>query len=207
MGRRRIRLATCLVLALVARVAGAVDAQPLGITAVPLSNPAPVTGEWAVYLDGYIDSGATGRLAEFMQREGIRHALVFLNSPGGSLLAAMDLGRLLRTHGFDTSVGRRAPDGRQPDAGVCYSACPFAYAGGVRRSLLPGSTIGVHQPRNLTPVTDPRAFDRRVSADAQDYLHDMGVSPGLATLMSQAPHDAIRLVGRGEAEQLALVND
>ena len=195
------------VLALVARVAGAADAQPLGITAVPLSHPQRANHQWAVYLDGYIDSGATDRLAGLMRREGIRQALVFLNSPGGSLLAAMDLGRLLRMHGFDTNVGRRALDGGEPGAGVCYSACPFAFAGGVRRSLLPGSALGVHEPRNRTPVVDSQAFERRVAVDATAYLEGMGVSPVLATFMAQAPHDTIRLVSRGEAERLALVND
>lgn len=207
MGRRRTLLAAGLVLALVARVAGAIDAGPLSITAVPPADPQPASHPWAVYLDGYIDPGAAGRLAGLMQRAGIRHAVVFLNSPGGSLLAAMDLGRLLRAGGFDTNVGRRAPDGREPEAGVCYSSCPFAYAGGVRRSLLRGSALGVHRPRNLTPVVDPQAFERRVSADATDYLEGMGVNPVLASIMAQAPHDAIRLVGRGEAERLALVND
>jgi hypothetical protein len=158
-----------------------------------------------VYLDGPFEAGAEQRLADFVEQQHIEHADVYFNSPGGSLLAGMALGRLLREHGFATDVGRRTADPRRPSDGVCYSACPFAFAGGVRRSLREGSALGVHPAANRVPVPDRSAFERRVAADARDYLVTMGVSPALYDLMAQVPTAGIRLLTREEAESLRLV--
>jgi len=202
--RTRNRLAAAL-LAL-APAAGAVVPEHLGITVIQPAAGTTPTRSWTIYLDGYIDPGAADRLAAVVGSQRIGRATVYLNSPGGSLIAGMSVGRLLRAHRFDTSVGRRAADPLRPGHGVCYSACPFAYAGGVRRSLLDGSVLGVHLAANRVPVPDQQAFDLRVAEDATHYLREMGVSPGLVTVMDQAPHGAIRLLSYDEAEQLRLVS-
>jgi len=92
-----------------------------------------------------------------------------------------------------------------PGAGRCYSACPFAYAGGVGRSLEPGSTLGVHRAENRVPVPDESAFQEVVADQVTGYLSEMGVSAGLLTIMSEVPHDSIRELTLEEAERLELV--
>ena len=179
----------------------------LTIAAVPLGAGTSGRGpeHWAVYLDGEFDQAAPARLARIVVEQQISQASVYFNSPGGSLVAAMMIGRLLREHGFSTHVGRRAADPRKPGSGVCYSACPFAYAGGVRRSFEPGSILGVHRARNRVPVTDEGNFQDVVSAQAEDYLAEMGVSRDLASIMAAAPHDSIRYITLQEAGRLRLV--
>jgi hypothetical protein len=167
---------------------------------------APVDDRWIIYLEGFIDSGASARLAGLFNRRQIDRAIVFFNSPGGHLVEAMGVGRLLRQKGFDTDVGGRAPDSVLARPGVCYSACPFAYAGGVHRSLEPGSTLGVHRAANKVPVPDEGAFQGVVSDQAAGYLADMGVSRDLLAIMSEVPHDSIRELTRQEAEQVGLLN-
>lgn len=161
---------------------------------------------WLLYLDGMIEPGADRRLAEFVKEQRISRADVYLDSPGGSLLAGMAIGRVLREHGFDTHVGKRTSDAMRPDDGVCYSACPFAFAGGVRRSLRGDSVLGVHRARNRVPVADDAAFDRRVRADAIEYLIEMGVRPDLVEIMQAVPPGGIRVLTRQEAMELRLVN-
>jgi len=161
---------------------------------------------WMLYLDGFIEVGADRRLARFVDQQGIAQADVYFNSPGGSLIAGMAIGRFLRDRGFDTHVGTRTSDAGRPAEGVCYSACPFAYAGGVRRSLRKGSVLGVHRARNRVPVADEEAFERLVQADATRYLVEMSVSPALVEFMQAVPPGGIRVLTRGEATAFRLVN-
>lgn len=168
-----------------------------------VASPGPT---WLLYLDGFIDSDAAARLAAVIERERVGTATVYFNSPGGKLVAAMAVGRLVRSHGFSTVVGVRTADVRRPAAGTCLSACPFALAGGVRRSMLDGSEIGVHLAANSVPVPDEVAFQRRVQQDAGAYLESMGIDAGLLALMSRASHDAIRPLTPQEAVRLRLVN-
>jgi hypothetical protein len=132
---------------------------------------------------------------------------VYFNSPGGSLLEGMAIGRVLRARGFETHVGARASDAGRPTHGVCYSACPFAFAGGAERYLEEGSVLGVHRAENRVPVPDESAFQKLVSQQATRYLAAMGIRPELLTIMENVPQNQIRLLTRDEAEQLRLVND
>lgn len=161
---------------------------------------------WTIYLDGFIDTGAAARLGRLLDRKQIARATVHFNSPGGHLVEAMELGRMIRQRGYDTSVAARSPDSYLPRAGACYSACPFAFAGGVQRSLEPGSALGVHRARNRVPVPDEGVFQGVVSGQAGDYLAEMGVSEQLLVFMAAAPHDAIRELTPQDAERLRLVN-
>jgi hypothetical protein len=181
----------------------------LRIEAVPPVGAAdrPGDGRWTILLDGYIDALASNRLGAVVAQNGITEADVYFNSPGGSLIAGMAIGRLLRQWGYATHVGKRTTDIHELTGAVCYSACPFAYAGGVRRYLERDSVLGVHRAQNRVPLPDEDAFDRLVSQQATEYLLAMGVSPELFTIMSQVPHDVIRGLTREEAERLKLVNE
>lgn len=186
---------------------GAYDGSALNVVVVPPATaPHTAPDRWTIYLDGYLDSDSASRVTAAINHYQIPAAQVYLNSPGGSLLAAMAIGRLLRGHGFDTAVGTRTVDPLQPAGGVCYSACPFALAGGVHRVLEAGSLVGVHRAENRLPWPDQSAFERRVQNDATTYLQEMGVSPELYGLMAQVPPGTIRLLRQDEAVHLALVN-
>ena len=186
-----------------------VAADPARLTIVAIAaghgGEAAAGGRWTIYLDGFIDIGAADRMRRLVKRESISDALVYFNSPGGHLVEAMALGRLLRELAFETSVGTRTAAARQPAAGVCYSACPFAYAGGVRRSLAAGSVFGVHRAQNSVPVTDESAFQGVVTDQVADYLATMGIGGDLLAIMSQVPHEQIRVLAHEELEQLNLV--
>lgn len=177
------------------------------IEAVPLAEP-DAAGDplWVIYIDGEIETGAATRLADLLARQRISRAAVYFNSPGGSLLEGMAIGRLLRERKFATYVGRRAADPGRPTPGVCYSACPFAYAGGTMRILDDGSVLGLHRARNRVPVSDEAVFEQRVSSDATQYLVSMGISTELVRLMAEVSPGEIRLLTREEAERLGLVN-
>jgi hypothetical protein len=117
----------------------------------------------------------------------------------------MSLGRAIRARAFDTVVGSRSADAITPGPGRCYSACPFAFAGGVRRSLETGSTLGVHRAENRVAVADEAGFQGAVASQATEYLVAMGVSADLVRLMAGVPHDAIREIPAAEASRLRLL--
>jgi hypothetical protein len=209
--RRRVASACCALTALLAAHGppAPAAADPPGIATLAITAVAPpgaAGAPWLIYLDGLFDAAAAARLAGLIAKERITRADVYFNSPGGSLLAAMTVGRLLRASGFDAHVGRRSADPRQPGAAVCYSACPFGFAGGARRFLAEGSALGVHRAANRVPVPDETTFQRLVDLQATQYLAEMGVSPELLDRMRSAPHDGIRLLAREEAVGLGLVN-
>jgi hypothetical protein len=162
---------------------------------------------WLVYLEGYIDTGATARLERALDGQRVRSAVVYFDSPGGHVVEAMALGRMLRERRFATGVGVRSPSVALPRAGHCYSACPVAYAGGVRRSLEPGSVLGVHRAENSVPLPDEMAFQHFVSEQTSNYLAEMGISAELVMIMSKVPHDTIRELTADEAVGLGLVHD
>ncbi len=202
----------------------ALGASLLGLTALPVVADMPATLQvvavapeypgrlpgdqrWLIYLDGPVDPGATSRVVSLILTEHITHAVVYLNSPGGSLVTAMQLGRVLREHAFDTRVGMRTTDATRATAGTCHSACPFILAGGVQRSLEAGSALGLHRAENRVPVSDNVAFQHVVERQVVDYLAEMGVRAEVANIMTAVAHDRIRDLTVDEALQLNLLNE
>ena len=80
-------------------------------------------------------------------------ATVVLESDGGSVLGALDLGRAIRRFGFATTVGRvvehRAENhtkyGETIARADCQSMCSFVLLGGVQRRVPPDARVLVHQ--------------------------------------------------------------
>lgn len=73
---------------------------------------------------------------------------IAISSPGGSALAGMKLGAIIRQRQFLTAVARSVKtdgDFSSLAPGECASACVFAFAGGVERSVVAPSRLGVHQ--------------------------------------------------------------
>jgi len=181
----------------------------LQVVAVAPGYPGRPAGDqrWLIYLDGPVDPGATSRVVSLILTERITRAIVYLNSPGGSLVTAMQLGRVLRENAFDARVGARTTDATRAGAGTCHSACPFILAGGVQRSLETGSVIGLHRAGNRVPVRDEDAFQRVVETQVVDYLAEMGVRAEVARIMAAIAHDEIRDLTVDEALQLNLLNE
>jgi hypothetical protein len=84
----------------------------------------------------------------------VRGATLVLDSEGGSVLAALALGRAIRGYGMTTTVGRTnllpAADGRALRATLsptasCESMCAFILLGGTRRYVPPEARVLVHQ--------------------------------------------------------------
>lgn len=112
--------------------------------------------------------------------------LVFLNSKGGDLYAAMDIGRAIRANKSSVTVVRPKSE--------CYSSCVFILLAGEQRGLL--GRIGIHRPYSLSPTESAQATEQiftKVSADAKSYLREMRVRDGLFDDMVNIPPSAIHV--------------
>jgi hypothetical protein len=121
-------------------------------------------------------------------------AIVFLDSVGGDLVAAMEIGQIIRSRSFETDVIVTAR---------CASACVFILAAGVDRSAY--GKIGIHRPHfddryvaDLTPA-QARAKYEQLQAGARSYLREMGMPDDLYIEMMRIPSDRIRSLSPEES--------
>src|SRR5262245_8436773 len=105
----------------------------------------PAACVFTVRLRGIID---TSRLQLFQEalrrRDTAQRALgrivalrVDVDSPGGQVFAALEIGRLLRREGAPIRMGKGA---------VCVSACVFVLMGATEREAAADARIGLHRP-------------------------------------------------------------
>ena len=92
------------------------------------------TSPRVVFAVGKIERGTADRLKKVMQEAG-RIDEVWLHSPGGNAEEGLKLGRLLREAGMFTRI---------PPGASCFSACSYAFLGGVLRAVDSGACYGVH---------------------------------------------------------------
>ncbi len=119
--------------------------------------------DW-IAAEGMIDARSPGDLRKLLAGIGNRKLPIIVNSPGGNVEAAMEMGEIIRKRGLSVAVGgtrlQACPSGqplcgdgwRSGAKGVvysagsrCLSACPFVLAAGVRRIVSPFGIMGVHQ--------------------------------------------------------------
>ena len=159
-----------------AQAAGAVttsDVQPadapMTVAIVESNAPGcrPRCPRW-IAASGQITGDTPALFRKVLQQAGRLKLPVLLHSPGGSVDAAIEIGRMLRRAGFDTAVALTSYAGCAPgakacklppaqrgvyrgaareEAGYCASACPLILAGGVSRYAQASSYVGVHQFR------------------------------------------------------------
>jgi len=135
---------------------------------------------------------------------------IYLASPGGSLVEAMKIGRLVRALRWDIQVPSQAPpDVRQkivaalklkdPQTNyMCSSACFFISIAGIERlSALDKAFVGIHRPymsdADLTTLSANQAMASaaQVRTVVEAYLKEMGVPSKYADLMFSIPKDQV----------------
>jgi len=118
------------------------------------------------------------------------------HSPGGRIIPAFELGDLIREGGFNTDVAQTVPAGTAKSRltrGGCFSACAYAFLGGVQREIRDGSILGFHHfivnsERPLDAMS--RNYVAMMMARYHtDYLERMGINTRLYDLSSEKGKD------------------
>ena len=171
--------------------AGPAITTPMELLRAPLEIKLVSGGVLSV--TGTIMPGSAGAFASEVDsyREYIK--TVALDSPGGSVSDALEMGSLIRDKGFATSVAA---------GGLCASSCPLVFAGGAERVASPTSAVAVHQIYAATPsdvsvasrlaaagnaMSDAQAMTARISR----YLIDMGVDSEVWLRALETPPDRL----------------
>lgn len=156
-----------------------------------------------INVDGRIDSKTLASVRLALQKaaeENPSRIFVGLNSEGGDVVSAMQIGRLIRKARAWIIV---------PGDSVCASACVLIAAGGTRRFFV-GPVI-IHRPyasqtSNQSLSDSQETFDR-VGDVVKSYLREMNVSATLWDRMVAIPPSEGRAMPKGELDEVLLLGE
>jgi Clp protease len=121
---------------------------------------------------------------------------VFLNSPGGDVGAAFEIGRIVRKAQARVVVHN-----------TCASACVMVLGAGWTRSV--HGKIGIHRPYlsrhdNSAGYTDIQSQMQNANATLKQYLAEMNMPLALLDAMNAVPPNQIRWLNDDQVEQFQL---
>jgi hypothetical protein len=166
---------------------------------------------WDIFATGEVDLKDGETLQQILAEHRIPYGSeLFIDSPGGSLVGGMDLGRIIRAHGLITHVARKGPreeNFQNTLEGQCRSAAALAFLGGEFRFVSGQSIYGVH--RFALNDTSPRAADdaQVLAASVVEYIRSMEVDVELFSLASECPPDDMLDVPPDTLKRLNVVNN
>jgi hypothetical protein len=165
-----------------------------------------------VVAEGVIEEQTPDQFLDFARRaalaDGLR-AVVFIDSPGGNVVASMELGAAFRKLRLSAIVAGFASSGNLagPVAGQCVSACVYALMGAVRRVSPPASRIALHRMSIEPEAGGARHFaDARLVGIVARYARTMGVSPALVWAAESMAPDQVRVLSAREMRAWGLAS-
>ncbi|MGJ0506346.1 MAG: hypothetical protein ACR652_04265 [Methylocystis sp.] len=210
MRKRTIRVLCALGLAAQAALAfGAVRAEEMSFRLVGVNGNCGARCPQMIAAEGEIGEATPDAFVSFIAQNvgsGNLHGVVLLDSPGGKVVASMELGQAIRRLGMAVIVARPAAqsggDGMALVSGRCYSACVYALMGGKKRVIPAQSRVGIHRMFNYSTSFDfseglvrERNYDdggmRQMLAR---YASGMGVSSDLVTLAERTSPDQLYML-------------
>ena len=204
--------------AMVLRI-GPAEAEDMTFRVVPINNPATCKSRCveAIAADGEITNSTPDDFVSFLERTSqdprVR-SVVLLNSPGGKVVASMQLGVALRKVGALAIVGQADPVGGRRagvvlTGGGCYSACVYALMGAKKRIIPRGSKVGIHRmfvyewerDGDSDAMKEMRVYGSSdLRSQLSDYAATMGVSRDLITTAERINPDSIHILTPKEIE-------
>jgi len=147
------------------------------------------------------------------------HGIVLLDSPGGKVVASMELGQAIRRLGMAVIIARPAAAQTTQNvalvAGRCYSACVYALMGGKKRVIPPESRVGVHRMYNFSTsfdiaeggiVRERNLDDGGMRATLSEYAQSMGVSTDLVALAERTSPDQLYMLNGADIARWRLAS-
>lgn len=124
----------------------------------------------AIIVDGSIEAGDFARIREVFAAAGGEVDGLYLHSPGGDFMTAIDAGAWVREHKLATYAS----------GSLCYSACAFLWLGGEK--LYANGVVSLHMPFYRTSMVTIAIPDEGVAAAAW-YLASLGYDRALMDAM------------------------
>jgi ATP-dependent protease ClpP protease subunit len=122
---------------------------------------------------------------------GLPSAIVGLASPGGNMLASVQIGEIIREKRFTTVV---------PHEAICASGCALVWLAGVRRYVWETARIGFHGAFNPRTMEGSGPGNAIVGA----YLNKLGLSYEAVAYMTAASPTDMRWLHSEDAKRLGI---
>jgi hypothetical protein len=158
------------------------------ITVKPLDN-----GSTLVAIEGELDLADIDTFRTRTESLPVGRARVEFSSKGGSLLAGIRIGSLIRTKKFNTVV----PDGAQ-----CASACALAWLGGTRRLMGEYASVGFHSAYIVK--TGALSESGLGNAILGAYLNQLGLSEKAIIYITHAAPTSMQWMSMEEAAEYGI---
>jgi len=159
------------------------------IAVKPLDN-----GSTLVAIEGELDLADIDAFRVKTEALPLGRAMVQFSSKGGSLLAGIRVGALIRAKKFNTVV----PDGAQ-----CASACALAWLGGTRRFVGEYASVGFHTAYILKTggMTESGPGNAILGA----YLNQLGLSEKAILYITHAAPTSMQWMSMEEAAEFGIM--
>lgn len=164
---------------------------------------------------GSIESGDDIRFQKFLESVSPpSRTMVYIDSSGGDVIAAIGIGRTIRDFWLHTGIGRYVLDESESSApivkrklisGRCMSAATLMFIGGKHRHYASDSQFGVHQFSFRNPSPDDIALSQKLSAIISIFVFDMGIDPRFLELSASVESARIKQLRQDELEELNVV--
>jgi hypothetical protein len=120
-------------------------------------------------------------------------AVVIFHSPGGNLVAGIEIGKAIRLKGFLTLV---------PDSNLCASACALAWLGGRVRLMSQTGRIGFHAA--YSKEKGRPSVSSAGNAIVGAYLNQLGLSTPAIVYITSAPPEEVTWLSFGDARRVGI---
>ncbi|MEM8656616.1 MAG: hypothetical protein AAGF22_00855 [Pseudomonadota bacterium] len=152
-----------------------------------------------VSLRGAIAPGDGARISSELRLS--KPSVVTLDSVGGSVTDALEIGRSLRSLGVETQI---------IDEAVCFSACPYIFVGGTTRVVAETGRLGVHQhsvgSSTILPAFLVTQEIQSGQAEVLEHLDGMGIDLRIMGPVLATPADEIYILTQTELEDWNVIS-
>lgn len=172
-------------------------------------------GFYCINAFGSVSAGDDERFIDFLRKAEVPpRTRVYIDSSGGDVETAINMGRTIRDSWFSTHIGRYVLDpdsegdlikARKKISGQCMSAATLLFIGGRLRHLCPEDRFGVHQFSFRDPTPAHIGQSQILSAKIARYIVDMGITPDFLSISSAIDADKIELVPHEDLRRLLFV--
>jgi ATP-dependent protease ClpP protease subunit len=121
---------------------------------------------------------------------------VYLNSPGGNIIAAVRIGGVIRNKKLHTVVIAKDR---------CASACGLIWLGGTQRTIEPTGSVGFHASYQIKDGIKRESGQSNAIIGA--YLNSLGLSLEAVLFVTQSPPNKITWLSESEAKRVGITYD
>ena len=143
-------------------------------------------GSEFIYLEGEFGVNTYENFLTFMKKTDTTAKEIKINSDGGLVSTAMQLGSYIYENKWNTGVDKEMH---------CFSACGFVYFAGKTKSLQGKALVGLHRPF-LPEVEDTEKSIRKIKSDYISYWNYIHASKSVYDEMMEIDRDNLFILDR-----------